>query len=209
MTNLSLELELALRRDRTTTELRNALESARVEVARLDQLASNLLLLARTTDGGLAIARESTDLAGLLSDVTTSFGARAERAGVALLADVPLMDRIEIDPVRVRQAVSNLLDNALRITPPGGTVTVRASDADGLATGEGADTGPGFPPELRDTAFGLFVRGPAGARSPDGAGLGLAIVAAVAEAHGGQATIAELGGGSRVSITLFHGPTAR
>ena len=208
LTNLSLELELALRRDRTTTRLRQALESARVEVARLDRLASNLLLLARTTDGGLAIARESTDLAALLRDVTSSFGARSEQAGIALLVDALSTDPIAVDPVRVRQAVSNLVDNALRVTPRGGTVTVRASDLDGVATVEVVDTGPGFPPELRDTAFGLFVRGPVGARSADGAGLGLAIVAAVAEAHGGQTTIAAPVAGARVSITLLHGPVA-
>jgi heavy metal sensor kinase len=202
LANLSLQLELALRRERSNAQLMAAVESAADESKRLNRLASNLLVLARTTDGILPVALEDTDLAALVRDTTATFAARAEAEGIELQTSADHTGIVRVDPIRVAQALTNLLENALRVTPRDGVVTVelrRGSDALVLSV---ADTGPGFPPEVRDSAFGLFVRGPKGRRSEDGAGLGLAIVAGVAEAHGGRATIASSDSGATVTIEL-------
>lgn len=200
LANLSMELELALRQKRSEAQLRAALQSAASESSRLDRLASNLLMLARTTDGLLPIKREPVDLAALIRDTTATFAARAASGGVALKSHSDVDGPVAVDPVRVRQALTNLLDNALRVTPHGGTVTAAASATPTDVTVSVVDSGPGFELELADSAFGLFVRGRGEQRSPDGAGLGLAIVAAVAEAHGGRATIDATESGSTVSI---------
>ena len=190
LANLSLEVELALRRERSAAELRVALESVADETARLERLASNLLLLARTTDGLLPVAPEPTDVGALVRATTATFAARALAEGVELVVRADATTSVVLDPIRLRQAVTNLVDNALRVTARSGVVTVTASSTSDSVTIAVTDTGPGFAPSVRDAAFGLFTRGPTAHSSPDGAGLGLAIVAAVAEAHGGRATIA-------------------
>ena len=109
-----------------------------------------------------------------------------------------------VDPVRVRQALTNLIDNALSVTLRGGQVMVHSIDStDGLLLAV-SDSGPGFPPELRDTAFEMFVRGRGDLDSSEGAGLGLAIVAGVAEAHGGRAWIGPADGGAIVTMVFPH-----
>ncbi len=201
LANLSLELELALRGEHTQDELRAALVSAADETHRLSALASNLLLLARTTDGSLPVVRAPVDLAALLTETVDAFAARAAVERVDLVADIGPLGSVSADPTRVRQAVTNLLDNALRVTPPGGTVTLVASDGAGVVAITVVDTGPGFDAAMRADAFGTFVRGGTAA-SADGAGLGLAIVAAIAVAHDGTATIDSVPSGASVTMTL-------
>jgi signal transduction histidine kinase len=93
-----------------------------------------------------------------------------------------------VDPLRIRQALGNLLDNAIDHTPPGGRISLVAAAVDGAVTFEVSDTGPGFPAGFLPRAFEPFAR-PDTSRSrlDGGTGLGLAIVRAVAEAHGGSA----------------------
>ncbi len=208
LANLSLELQLARRHDRTPDELRAAMTAAEHEVARLDRLASDLLLMARTTDGRLALAREATDVDALVRDTVASFHARAEADGVELVTDARVGDRVAIDPIRVRQALTNLVDNALRVSPRGGSVTVAVDPTPGGVRLTVADTGPGFPPDLAESAFGMFVRGPRYTGSSGGAGLGLAVVAAVAEAHGGRAFVQPGGPGATVVMELPTPPDA-
>ena len=205
LANLSMELELALRRDRSVEEMRTALAGAAEEALRLDRLASNLLVLARTTDGRLPIAPLPTDLQRLVADTLGTFVARAESASVELVAEISVPDSVTVDPVRIRQALTNLIENSLRVTPAGGTVAVRV-DVDGNdVTLRVSDTGPGFPVELGDGAFAMFVRGPSTSRAVDGAGLGLAIVNAVAEAHHGTVRIEPGGPGATVIMCLPRG----
>ena len=110
--------------------------------------------------------------------------------------------RARVDGDRVRQAVENLVDNAVRHAGRGGTVEIRAGlDGDRLLV-DVSDSGPGFPDDLLDRVFEPFARADDG-READGAGLGLAIVRAVAEAHGGSATARnQEGGGASVSLEL-------
>jgi signal transduction histidine kinase len=107
-----------------------------------------------------------------------------------------------VDPARVRQAVDDLLDNALRYTPSGGLIRLVAERVDGEVRVSVEDTGGGFAPEVLDCAFLPFARGP-GVEGTDGAGLGLAIVRAIAKAHGGTATARNrAGGGAVVTLTV-------
>ena len=205
LANLSMELEMALRRERSVGEMRAALAGAADEAHRLDRLASNLLVLARTTDGRLPIAPLPTNLQQLVADTLRTFAARAESGSVQLVAEVSVADSVTVDPVRIRQAVTNLIENSLRVTPEGGTVTVQAAIDGPDVTVRVSDTGPGFPVELGDEVFAMFVRGPGTSRAVDGAGLGLAIVAAVAEAHHGTVRIEPGGPGATVIMRLPRG----
>jgi signal transduction histidine kinase len=123
----------------------------------------------------------------LLQETVASFAGRAEGLGVALEASVLDGLHADVDGARIRQAVGNLVDNALRHTPPSGRVRVDLSNRDGIVAIGVADTGDGFLPSFLDRAFEPFSRSDgARARADGGAGLGLAIVQAVAEAHGGS-----------------------
>ncbi|HZC31279.1 MAG TPA: ATP-binding protein [Gaiellaceae bacterium] len=180
---LQTELELALRRPRTREELEDALRSASEETHRLVRLAEDLLLIARADQGPLPIRREEVDVDRLLADVTVRFATRARTLGRELRAE-PSELRLDVDPLRVEQALGNLVDNAL--THGAGDVELFA-----IAAGEGVelhvlDEGEGFSEEFRARAFDRFSRGDE-ARSGSGSGLGLSIVELVARAHGGAA----------------------
>jgi heavy metal sensor kinase len=201
LANLKAELELALRRARTQDELTAALRSAAEETDRLASLAEDLLVLARAQGGRLPIRREEVDLTRLVRDTIASFAVRASEVGVALEASAEDGVRAELDGARLRQAIGNLVDNALRHTARGGAVRVELRrEGDGVAV-EVADTGSGFDPGFLERAFEPLSRADeARSRAHGGAGLGLAIVRAVADAHGGsvQATNHPSGGAAVV-----------
>lgn len=188
LANLRTELDLALRRSRSSEELAAALRSAAEETERLARLAEDLLVLARTDRGRVPVRREPVDLAELVGGTVEAFAVRAAKAGVSIETHVPSGLRASLDPLRVRQAIGNLLDNALRHTPPGGMVTVDVIHSDGFLSLGVRDTGEGFPAAFLPSAFEPFTRPDASrSREDGGTGLGLAIVRAVAEAHGGTA----------------------
>jgi signal transduction histidine kinase len=202
---LKAELELADRPERSVAEVRGALRSARTEVDRLAQLAADLLVIARSDRGQLPIARERVELGGLLGRVQERFSRRAEEAGRPIAVEAPPGLAAELDPFRAEQALGNLVENALR--HGAGAIALRARRSDGDVVLEVADAGAGFPPGFADKAFERFTRGDAG-RSGGGAGLGLAIVNAIAIAHGGAATIAG-GPGGVVRLTFPAGAGGR
>lgn len=201
LANLKAELDLALRRSRTPDELERALRSASEEADRLARLADDLLVLARADRGRLPIRREPVDVARLVSGTVDSFAARALDRGVGIEVRVPDELRADVDELRMRQALGNLLDNGLRYVPAGGRVSVDAERRDGSLRLEVRDTGPGFPPGFLPVAFEAFARPDTARSRPEGGtGLGLAIVAAVAEAHGGTAEAGNLPGGGAVVV---------
>ncbi|HEX2424332.1 MAG TPA: ATP-binding protein, partial [Actinomycetota bacterium] len=201
LSNLKAELDLALRRSRTSDELERALRSASEEADRLARLADDLLVLARSDRGRLPIRREPVDVAEMVGGTVDSFAARASERGVGIDVRVPGELRADLDELRMRQALGNLLDNGLRYVPAGGRVSVAAERHDGSLWLEVRDDGPGFPAEFLPVAFEAFARPDASRSRPEGGtGLGLAIVAAVAQAHGGTAEAANLPGGGAVVV---------
>jgi signal transduction histidine kinase len=182
---LKTELEAALRSGDMGPEARAAVSAAVDECDRLVQLAEDLLVIARTADGALPVRREELRTRPLLEGVRDRFAERAQRAGRSIEVedgDVTL----SADPLRLRQALGNLVDNALRHGD--GDVVLRAQAQTGGVSLEVSDGGPGFAPDIAGRAFERFARGD-GARTRGGTGLGLAIVRAIAEAHGGRATL--------------------
>ena len=206
LANLRVELDLALRRARSVEELEAALRSAAEETERLARLAEDLLVLARADRGRVPVRREEVDVAELVGVEIEAFAARAAKAGVSIEARVQPGLRANVDSLRLRQAVGNLLDNALHSTPPQGTVTVEVVHADGSLCLEVRDTGEGFPAAFLRNAFEPFARPDDSRSQPDGdggAGLGLAIVRAVAEAHGGTVKATNRsGGGAAVTLRI-------
>jgi hypothetical protein len=204
LANLRAELELALRRARTEPELLEAIRSALDETERLSRLAGDLLVLARAQRGQLPVRPSDVALHELVASAVGAASGRAEAARIKLETTVAPGLAAHVDPDRLRQALDNLIDNALRLTPAGGTVVVTAERVDGSLRIAVADTGPGFPEAFLPDAFEPFSRTDAGrTRSYGGAGLGLSIVRAVAEAHHGTASAANLpGGGALVELRL-------
>jgi two-component system OmpR family sensor kinase len=199
---LKTELDLALRRARTPEELEAALRSAAEESDRLNRLAEDLLVLARADHGQLPIRRQATDVAALIDRLAAGFEGAAAGKGVSIERRYAADIQAIIDPDRIGQALSNLLDNALRHTPEGGAITVAVSGGAQDITISVSDTGDGFPGSFLGEAFEAFARADEGRGRAEGAtGLGLAIVRAIAEAHGGVAIAANIEGGG-ASVTL-------
>ena len=198
---LKAELDFALLRDRTPEELRATLGTVAEETDRVVRLAEDLLVLSRARRGRLEIHRQRTSMATLIGDACQLHSRRATAAGVRVEFTVTDQE-VSIDPVRVRQAIDNLIDNALDHTPRGGVIRVRETREDGLVRIVVEDTGPGFRGGFLERAFEPFARGVEN-DGDGGAGLGLAIVQAVAQGHGGSAVAENRPeGGSRVTLTL-------
>jgi signal transduction histidine kinase len=201
---LRAELELALRHGASSEELRAAVRTSSEEVDRLAQLAEDLLLIARSDRGRLALRLEPLEVSELLSSVTRRFEWRAQETGRRLSADDATGLQVMGDRIRLEQALGNLVENALRHGE--GDVRLSASTADGLVELHVADEGTGFPPEFLERAFERFARSDQ-ARARGGAGLGLSIVRVIAEAHGGQAHAANKdGSGGDVWMSLPGAP---
>jgi signal transduction histidine kinase len=183
---LKTELETALRNEDGSSKVRASLVTALDEVDHLSQLADDLLLIAQAADGRLSVRRENVEIRELLERTRTRFADRARAQGREIPVEVANGVRASLDPLRVRQALGNLLDNALR--HGGGTVRLAARVDNGAVEFDVGDDGPGFSPDFRPRAFERFSRGDE-ARTESGAGLGLAIVRVIADAHGGTAAI--------------------
>lgn len=167
----------------------------------LGRLVNDLRDLARAEAGQLQLNLQATDLARLVQDTVATFGPVAEAEEVTLSVQIPAdLPPVRADSARIAQVLHNLLANALRHTPAGGTISLRAGHAE-VPEGGGAhlwlavqDTGEGIPPEHLPHLFDRFYRADsARSRAAGGAGLGLAIVRAIVEAHGGQVSAASDG----------------
>jgi two-component system, OmpR family, sensor kinase len=185
---IKAELEAALRAGGHDAQVREALVAALEECDHLAQLAEDLLVVARAAEGELPVRREAIEVRPLLEGVRARFGDRAREHGRELRVDGGNGLLVEGDDLRLRQALGNLVDNALRHGAGDVVLRARPTEADGGVELEVADDGPGFDADLAGRAFERFARGDA-ARTRGGTGLGLAIVRAIAEAHGGRAEI--------------------
>ncbi len=167
---------------------REVIGSMLEEVDRLARLLDSLLLLTRADAGERRVVREELDAAALAADVCGFLNVLAEEKDQTLTVDGEAAARVRADPTTLRQALVNLVDNAIRYTPRGGHVTVRLRrDPAGGACVEVADDGPGIAPEHQPRVFERFYRiERARTRQPGGAGLGLAIARSAVVVNGGR-----------------------
>ena len=149
----------------------------------------DLLDLARYDAGGVSLALESVPVADLFARVTGRHAQAAQEKQVTMVV-TPYEDGLLVtgDPHRLEQALQNLASNALRHTPPGGTVTLGATRDDGAVKLLVSDTGVGIPPEHLPHVFDRFYKADQ-SRSKIGSGLGLSIVRAIVERHGGKVSV--------------------
>jgi len=204
LTALQADLELAERKA-TSDDERRLVDRALVQTARLATLSDNLLQLSRLEAGEPAGGEAPrTDLAAVALELADGVASRAEQAGIELVVDVtggPLL--VPVERARLQTVLANLLDNAVKFTPSGGTVTLTVRTEAGAALAAVADTGVGIPTEEQRQIFERFHRARNVSAYP-GNGLGLAIVKAAVERSGGGVSFAssEAGTTFRVSLPL-------
>ena len=176
---------------------------------RLGRLVDQLLDLSRLESGDVPLHRERVELAPLVSQVLSEIEVASSGRGIRLQGTVPVdLPAVHADRERVHQVLFNLLDNAVRFTPPGGCVTVSADEHDGSIDVRVVDTGPGIPAEHLPRLFERFYRAdPARAHRDGGTGIGLAIARSVVEAHGGRIWAESRPGEG--SVFTFELPVAR
>jgi len=195
--------ELGLRETRTPAEYKEAMGSMLEEVDRLTRLVDTLLQLSRGDAGMLRLSRDVVDLADLAREVAASLNLLAEerrqRLDVAAAASVGVL----ADRCVLRDAVTNLVDNAIKYSPAGSTIRIHVDGGPERATLTVADEGAGIAPEHRDRIFDRFYRiDEARSREMGGAGLGLAIAKWAVEANGGKIALepAVIGSVFRISL---------
>ena len=215
LTALKAELELAARPGRSQDALAAAVVAAAGDTDRLIRLAEDLLLLGWADDGIAFLSTARIDVSGLVLSAARSFAAQAQVRGITIDTRAGGGLTTIADPDRLRQALGNLIDNAIRHSPDSGVVEVTAERRHGAGNGHGRrarevlvievrDHGPGFPGEFLPHVFERFRRADeARDRAGGGTGLGLAIVASIAHAHLGRAVAGNHpGGGARIRIEL-------
>ena len=188
---------------------RRYLSSASRELAHLSRLVDDLFELARIDAGVLELTLEEASLHDLISDTIQSFQAQAEQKGVRLVGEVSGdIDPVLANPPKLQRVLHNLVSNALRHTPPDGTVALRATPEGQGVRVEVSDTGEGIAAEDLPRVFERSFRGEQSRTRVErddtpGAGLGLAIARGLVEAHGGTMDVeSDLGRGSRFRFTL-------
>jgi NtrC-family two-component system sensor histidine kinase KinB len=207
ITSLIMALDLLHRGELTlSSEQRGLLDAAREDVDRLHDVAQRLLDLSRIRATSIALERQKVDLGETIHRAMRIFTLQAQEKGVTLEAKLPPAGLTIIgDPTKLTWAVSNLLSNALRYTPANGTVRVDAVSERGRVLISVIDTGPGIPAEQRERIFEPFAQ-MAEAGDIGAAGLGLAIVRDIVQAHGGRIHLqSEIGKGSRFTLELPQG----
>lgn len=170
---------------------------ALAQTERLGELVTNLLDLSRVEGGVIPLQFRRFAVEDFLRDAVEHASLSAGEVEVTVRVSPPSLKAVA-DPARLRQVVVNLVDNAIRHSPPGGRVSVLASRAGGLRL-EVSDDGPGIPPAERERVFERFTRG---ATSDGGTGLGLAIARWAVELHGGTIEVMNSGVGCRIRVTI-------
>jgi len=197
---VTLQAQLA-RRAGEGPQRNAALQRLEAGVRRASHLVAQLLALARLDPDAAREPAASLDLAALVRDATDELAALASEAQITLRNSLPASAPARGYEAALRMAVTNLLDNALRYTPAGGTVEISLrDDGDGWRLAV-SDSGPGLPAEQRERVFDRFYRAP-DSKAP-GSGLGLAIVREVARLHGGRTVIADGPGGKGLTVGLW------
>ncbi|MBX3185567.1 MAG: HAMP domain-containing histidine kinase [Labilithrix sp.] len=206
LTALYGELQQALRRSRTEGEYRAAIEESLDATRRLKALADDLLAIARTAAEPREEAFSTVAIREAAASAVSWLGAEAKHREVSIAIDADGAI-VHGHPLDLERMLRNLLDNAVRHSPVGGTVRLRARPAGDEVEIVVADDGPGVPPADRERVFEPFFRGAAERRRERGSGLGLAIVREIARGHGGEVCVEGSDGeGARFRVRL---PVAR
>ncbi len=208
LTSLALSAELLARRPTLASEERELVDSIREDVTRMTRLANDLLDLARGRGATIAVQTSPVDLVQLSEKVAKTFALQAEQKGIRLEVTggcAPLM--VLADPLKLSWVVSNLIANAMRYTPPGGTIALSTSKTGGVLRLVISDTGPGIAPDLREHLFERFAQGSANGAQPGSAGLGLAIAKEIVEAHDGRIFVESAEGPGTRFIVELNGAT--
>jgi signal transduction histidine kinase len=202
--------EVGLREHRGDAEYRAIIGSMLEEVDRLSQLVDRLLALSRSGTHYAAFSLDAVDLASLAEDVVSHLGVLAEEKGQTLSIEKAGSLWARADRVVLRQALINLVDNAIKFTPSAGRVRLRLSDTPLMAVVDVIDSGPGVPAHARDHIFDRFYR--IDGNEAVGTGLGLSLARGGVEAIGGRLTLEQSGPeGStfRISVPKSPGSSSR
>jgi heavy metal sensor kinase len=196
--------EAAVSRRRTPQEYEEAIGSMLEEVDRMSRLVDTLLRLSHGDAGAIRLSREPVDVGQLAGEVVSSLGILAEERNQTVVRDIREGLIVPVDRLVLREALTNVVDNAIKYSPPGSTIAVRVAPADHQLVIAVADEGPGVPAEHRERIFDRFFRmDESRTRDGGGAGLGLAIAKWAVELHGGRITVdARPEGGSDFQIRL-------
>jgi heavy metal sensor kinase len=196
------EIDVSLRTDELSRAARDVLLSAREEVDRMSRTVDDLLTLAAVDGGVLGLRRQDTELGGLAETVAGGLDSVAARRDVTVEHDGPPVS-VPADPVRLGQAIRNVVENAIEFSPQGGTVRITTSIAGTTGRLVVEDDGPGVPAALRERVFDRFFRAdPSRSRATGGSGLGLAITREIVEAHGGRVHVEARERGSAFIVEL-------
>ena len=201
ISNLMTETQVALTRARSPDEYREVLASNAEEYERLARMVGDMLFLAQADNGLVVPSREPVDLASEVRELFDFFDALAEEKQLRL--SLTGSGQVSGDKLMLRRALANLLSNAIRHTPAGGSIRVRIEATDGDTTLAIENSGEPIPPEHLSRIFDRFYRAdPSRHRSNEGAGLGLAITRSIVQAHGGEISVRSTADGVRFEIRL-------
>jgi signal transduction histidine kinase len=202
LTRMRVSAEMALQPNVELGVAREALADCVEESERVLSMIKTLMDIAEAESGTMRLQREKVDLCRLIREVVEVYEYVAEEKKIAVRAELPSACEASVDPTRMRQAFGNLLDNAIKYTADGGSVTISAGVQGTQAIVRFRDTGAGIPLEEQGRIWERLYRGDK-SRSQRGLGLGLSVVRAVVEAHGGTASVKSAPGeGSEFTIAL-------
>jgi two-component system heavy metal sensor histidine kinase CusS len=186
---LMMQTQVALSRERPVEEYQALMASNIEEYERLSRMIENTLFLARADNARLAVHRDRLDLGAELANIRDYFEMLAEDKGVALTVESTPGLVLEADPVLLRRAVNNLVSNAVAHTPAGGSISVQARAEGPWLALSVTNSGDGIPEEHREHLFDRYYRADPARASGTSSGLGLAIVRAIMQLHGGSARV--------------------
>jgi signal transduction histidine kinase len=188
LTRLRGMAEMALRNTADASSSREALADCVEESDRVLTMLKTLMDVAEAEAGMMRLAWEHVDLRGLLEEVVEVYECVAEEKSIQVEKDFPEECQVWVDPPRMRQVFANLLDNAIKYTRPGGRVLIRARTTPGYVVVQLSDNGIGIPAAEQGKIWERLYRGDK-SRSQRGLGLGLSLVKAIVEAHGGEVSV--------------------
>ncbi len=192
-------IERALNNDAGIEQLREAMEAALAQIEKVSTAVSAILRISAVENGAKKTQFRDFDLGAVCAQVFDFYEPLAESKGVTMAIDAARPVPIRGDQDLMREALSNLVDNAIKFTPADGLVLIEARIADGQPFIRVSDTGPGVPPQERERIFDRFYRGERSGKS-QGHGLGLSIAESIANLHGFRLTVDDNNPGARFEL---------